>query len=166
VGDHDRSRPHRRIDDLQRGAGVARDPRGPHLAEGGEALGDAVPVGRRAPQAVDADDLAGDGRAAGLSLCTLFFMLFSLPASGGAIGPEFVPAFYHSVARILPGHAALQALKGVVYFEGGGVLGPVLILLAWIVAALLAHLATHLVRRSAPHPPVLGATPQLPAAAR
>jgi hypothetical protein len=104
--------------------------------------------------------------AAGLSLCTLFFMLFSLPASGGAIGPEFVPAFYHWIAQILPSHAALQALKGVVYFEGGGVLGPVLILLAWIAAALLAHLAAHLARRSAPHPPVLGATPELPAAAR
>ncbi|MGH2937269.1 MAG: hypothetical protein ACRDPE_04015 [Solirubrobacterales bacterium] len=101
---------------------------------------------------------------AGLALCTLFFMLFSLPASGGAGGPEFVPAFYHSVATALPSHAAVQALKGVAYFEGGGVLGPVLILLAWITGALAAHLVAHLVRRPAPHPPVIGAMPELPAA--
>jgi hypothetical protein len=102
--------------------------------------------------------------APGLGLCTLFFMLFSLPASGGAVGPEFVPAFYHSIEPALPSHAALQALRGVVYFEGGGVLLPILILLAWIAGALSAHLIAHLVRRPAPHPPVIGETPDLFAA--
>jgi hypothetical protein len=102
--------------------------------------------------------------APGLGLCSLFFMLFSLPASGGAVGPEFVPAFYHSVEPALPSHAALQALRGIVYFEGGGVLGPILILLAWIAGALAAHLIAHLVRRPAPHPPVIGETPDLSAA--
>lgn len=99
--------------------------------------------------------------APGLGLCSLFFMLFSLPASGGAVGPEFVPAFYHSVEPALPSHAALQALRGVVYFDGGGVLVPVLILLAWIAGALAAHLLAHLAGRPAPHPPVIGATPDL-----
>jgi hypothetical protein len=99
--------------------------------------------------------------AIGLSLSTLFFMLFSLPASGGAVGPEFVPSFYHSVEQVLPSHAALQALRGVVYFDGGGVLGPLLILCAWIAGALAAHLIAHLVQRPAPHPPVIGATPEL-----
>jgi hypothetical protein len=102
--------------------------------------------------------------AVGLSLSTLFFMLFSLPASGGAVGPEFVPAFYHAVEQGLPSHAALQALRGVVYFDGGGVTGPVLILCAWVTGALLVHLIAHLARRDAPHPPVIGKAPDLPAA--
>jgi len=99
--------------------------------------------------------------APGLGLCALFFMLFSLPASGGAVGPEFVPTFYHSVAPALPSHAALQALKGVVYFEGGGVLGPLLILLAWVGGALFVHLVARLLRHAAPHPPVIGTLPDL-----
>jgi hypothetical protein len=91
-------------------------------------------------------------------------MLFSLPASGGAVGPEFVPSFYHAVEVALPSHAALQALRGVVYFDGGGVLGPVLILCAWIAGALLLNLGAHLARHAAPHPPVIGRTPDLSAA--
>jgi hypothetical protein len=102
--------------------------------------------------------------AIGLSICSLLFMLFSLPASGGPVSPEFVPDFYHWVAPILPSHAALVALKGVVYFDGGGTAAPILILLAWIAAALLAHLAAHLSRRGAPHPPVIGKLPELPLA--
>jgi hypothetical protein len=102
--------------------------------------------------------------AIGLSLSTLFFMLFSLPASGGAVGPEFVPSFYHAAEQILPSHAALQALRGFVYFDGGGVLGPVLVLCAWVAGALLVHLIAHLARHDAPHPPIIGKTPDLPAA--
>ena len=103
--------------------------------------------------------------AFGLSLSTLFFMLFSLPASGGAVGPEFVPAFYHSIEQILPSHAALQALRGFVYFDGGGVLAPVLILCAWVLGASLVHLIAHLARHRPPHPPVIGKTPEIPTAA-
>lgn len=99
--------------------------------------------------------------APGLGLCTLVFMLFSLPASGGPIGPEFVPDFYRSVAVVLLSHAALVVLKGVVYFDGGGVGVPLLILGAWIAAALLAHLAAHLTRRRSPHPPLIGVPPAI-----
>ncbi len=99
--------------------------------------------------------------APGLALSMLFFMLFSLPASGAAVGYQLVPGFYHAIVPALPSHAALTALRGVVYFDGGGALAPVLILLAWITAALLAHLGAHLAGRDAPHPPLLGARPVL-----
>jgi hypothetical protein len=97
--------------------------------------------------------------APGLALASLVFMLFSLPASGGPIGPQFVPDLYQSVAVVLPSHAALVALRGVVYFDGGGAGPAILVLLAWIAAALAAHLVAHLLGRRAPRPPVLGATP-------
>ncbi|MCW2985429.1 MAG: hypothetical protein JWR63_2999 [Conexibacter sp.] len=92
----------------------------------------------------------------GIGLCVLAMMLFSLPASGGAVGPEFVPDFYRAVAPILPSHAALLALRGTVYFDGGGTTGPILILLAWIASAVVAILAAHVLRRDPPRIPVLG----------
>jgi hypothetical protein len=93
----------------------------------------------------------------GIGLCVLALMLFSLPASGGAVGPEFVPDFYRGVSPVLPSHAALLALRGTVYFGGGGTTGPVLVLLAWIGGAVAAILAAHALRRAAPRLPVLAA---------
>jgi hypothetical protein len=99
--------------------------------------------------------------AAGIGLGFLVFTLFSLPATGGPIGPELVPGFYRSVAPVLPSHAALIALKGVVYFGSAGTLTPILILLAWIAAALLAEAAAHLLRRRPPNVPELGTPLQI-----
>jgi hypothetical protein len=100
----------------------------------------------------------------GIALSSLFLMLFSLPATGGAIGPEFVPGFYRRVAPALPSDAALQALRSTVYFGAAGVSGPIAILLAWAAVALIVQLAAHVLRRDAPTPPVSGA-PLQPAAA-
>jgi hypothetical protein len=91
----------------------------------------------------------------GIGLCVLALMLFSLPASGGAVGPEFVPGFYRDVGPILPSHAALLALRGTVYFGGGGTTGPILVLLAWMGGAVATILAAHGLRRAAPRLPIL-----------
>lgn len=92
----------------------------------------------------------------GIALGALFLMLFSLPATGGAIGPEFVPDFYRGVAPLLPSHAALQALRSTVYFDGDGLWGPITILVAWAAAALLVQIAAHILRTDPPRPPVTG----------
>jgi hypothetical protein len=96
--------------------------------------------------------------APGIGLCVLALMLFSLPASGGAVGPEFVPDFYRVVAPVLPSHAALLALRGTVYFDGGGTTTPILILMAWAGGAVLSILVAHAVRRDPPRMPVLNRT--------
>jgi hypothetical protein len=92
----------------------------------------------------------------GIALSALFLMLFSLPATGGAVGPEFVPDFYRGIAPALPSHAALSALRGTVYFHDGGTTGPIMILVAWAVAALLVQLAAHVLRGDPPRPPASG----------
>jgi hypothetical protein len=92
----------------------------------------------------------------GVALSSLFVMLFSLPATGGAIGPEFVPDFYRSVATILPSHAALIALRGTVYFDDGGTTTALLILTAWAAGAILLQLAAHALRGEPPRPPATG----------
>ncbi|HEV7750884.1 MAG TPA: hypothetical protein VGO71_05045 [Baekduia sp.] len=100
----------------------------------------------------------------GIGLCVLTLMIFSLPASGGAVGPEFVPDFYRDIAPILPSHAALLALRGTVYFHGGGTTAPILVLLAWAAGAVTAIIAAHALRREPPRLPVLGVIsgPDLP----
>lgn len=92
----------------------------------------------------------------GIALSSLFLMLFSLPATGGAVGPEFVPGFYRGIEPALPSHAALSALKGTVYFDGGGTTGPILILCAWAAAALALQFAAHVLPGDPPRPPVSG----------
>lgn len=101
----------------------------------------------------------------GIGLCVVAFMLFSLPASGGAVGPEFVPDFYRDVAPALPSHAGLLALRGTVYFGGGGTTGPILILLAWMAAGTLAIVLAHVMRRGAPRVPAVGHPVAVPEAA-
>jgi hypothetical protein len=95
----------------------------------------------------------------GVGLCVLMLMMFSLPASGGPVGPEFVPDFYRAVAPILPSHAALLALRGTVYFDGGGTAAPIHVLLGWAAAATVAILAAHVLGREPPRLPVLGVRP-------
>jgi hypothetical protein len=92
----------------------------------------------------------------GIALSALFLMLFSLPATGGPIGPEFVPDFYRSIAPALPSHAALSALRGTVYLHNGGTTWPLVILGIWAAAALLVQLAAHVLRGDPPRPPVTG----------
>lgn len=92
----------------------------------------------------------------GIALSAVFLMLFSLPATGGPIGPEFVPDFYRSIAPALPSHAALSALRGTVYFHDGGTTWPLVILGIWAAAALLVQLAAHVLRGDPPRPPVSG----------
>jgi hypothetical protein len=100
----------------------------------------------------------------GVALSALFLMLFSLPATGGAVGPEFVPGFYRGIAPALPSHAALQALRSTVYFGAKGISGPIAILLAWAAAALVVQFAAHMLRKDPPRPPVTG-SPLQPSAA-
>ena len=92
----------------------------------------------------------------GVGLCIPALMIFSLPALSGAVGPEFVRDFYRAVAPVLPSHAALQALRGTVYFDGGGTTAPSVVLLAWAAGALVAIVAAHALRREPPRLPVLG----------
>jgi hypothetical protein len=99
--------------------------------------------------------------ASGIGLGFLALNLFSLPAIGGPLGPEFVPHFYRVVAPALPSYAALTALKGAVYFDDGGTGTPILVLSAWIAGAIIAECAAHLLHRRPPALPVMGTPRQI-----
>jgi hypothetical protein len=62
------------------------------------------------------------------------FIVLSIPTSGGAVAAPMLPPFFQHVHAVMPLANALDALRGVLYFDGAGVFKPVLVLCAWIAA--------------------------------
>ncbi|MER5177248.1 carboxypeptidase regulatory-like domain-containing protein [Streptomyces sp. NPDC002896] len=62
------------------------------------------------------------------------FIVLSIPTSGGAVPAPMLPTFFQYVHAVMPLANAVDALRGVLYFDGAGVLKPVLVLCAWIAA--------------------------------
>lgn len=60
------------------------------------------------------------------------FVLLSIPASGGAIPMQLVPPFFQGLHPFLPLGQTMDAMRGLVYFDGVGVWHGVLVLAAWI----------------------------------
>ncbi|WP_431038750.1 hypothetical protein ACQYWQ_28915 [Streptomyces sp. P6-2-1] len=65
------------------------------------------------------------------------FVLLSIPSSGGAIPYQMVPAFFRALHPVFPLGNIIEALHGIFYFDGRGVLRPTLVLCAWLVLGLL-----------------------------
>ncbi|MET9384228.1 carboxypeptidase regulatory-like domain-containing protein [Streptomyces sp. NPDC002928] len=67
------------------------------------------------------------------------FIVLSIPTSGGVAPAPLLPTFFQYVHAVMPLANAVDALRGELYFDGAGVLKPVLVLCAWIAvgAALL-----------------------------
>ena len=98
--------------------------------------------------------------APGIGVCLLVLAFTALPASGGPLGYQFLPDFYHSFAEGLPSTAGIAALRGAVYFDGASTQGPLLVLAAWSLGGLVLYTVARAVRPAHPHPPVLGVPPR------
>jgi nucleotide-binding universal stress UspA family protein len=69
----------------------------------------------------------------------LAFVVFGIPASGGPSGlAAFGPGFLRALHPALPLGAAASAVRGVVYFDGYGITGPLWALAAWAIAGVAA----------------------------
>jgi hypothetical protein len=77
---------------------------------------------------------------AGLGL----YVVLSVPSSG-LVPVQLLPGFFQALHAVMPLGNAVDALRGVLYFDGAGVLKPVLVLCGWITAgtALLGLDAWH-----------------------
>ena len=77
---------------------------------------------------------------AGLGL----YVVLSVPSSG-LVPVQLLPRFFQGLHAVMPLGNAVDALRGVLYFDGAGVLKPVLVLCGWITAgsALLGLDAWH-----------------------
>jgi hypothetical protein len=67
----------------------------------------------------------------GLPLAALTFLIVGNPSAGASAPTEFLPAFYRAVGPWLPPNADTRVLLGSTYFDAD-VLGPALILAAWV----------------------------------
>ncbi|NPC96645.1 ABC transporter permease [Nocardioides sp. zg-DK7169] len=86
-------------------------------------------------------------------------MLAGVPASGGGLSIYMVPEFFRPLADVLPLPAAVDIARSVVYFDGSGVGGNLLVLAIWgaVGLALNALVVDRWVNRpSAPPPAPMG----------
>ncbi|GAA4239662.1 DUF3533 domain-containing protein [Actinomadura meridiana] len=76
-----------------------------------------------------------------VAMAGVLFIPIGVPASGGPIGPRFIPEWYAAVGEWLPVGAAIDAVRNTVYFDGNAVGGPLLVLALWGVVGLALVLA-------------------------
>ncbi|XVQ13389.1 hypothetical protein ACQP1W_12890 [Spirillospora sp. CA-255316] len=76
------------------------------------------------------------GRA-GIGLAALTLLLLGNPLSGATSAPELLPQPWGEIGQLLPPGAAATLLRSVVYFDGAGSTGPLVVLLSWAVAGLV-----------------------------
>ncbi|MFE5243264.1 MULTISPECIES: carboxypeptidase regulatory-like domain-containing protein [unclassified Streptomyces] len=97
--------------------------------------------------------------AAGMGL----FIVLSIPTSGGVVAAGMLPPFFQHVHAVMPLANAVDALRGVLYFDGAGVPEAVVVLCAWIAAgAALMGLDALLQKRRAPGAYAGGEPPEPP----
>ncbi|MGP4026422.1 hypothetical protein [Actinomadura sp. 3N407] len=92
----------------------------------------------------------GGPPAAGLTV--LLLVPIGVPASGGPIGPLFIPEWYAALGEWLPVSAAINAVRNTVYFDGSALGGPLLVLSLWVAAGLALVLVPKRTRAAAAEP--------------
>jgi hypothetical protein len=63
------------------------------------------------------------------------FIAIGNAASGGAVAPPLLPAFYRFVGRFLPNGATVETIRNAVYFTDHQHLEPILVEAAWITSS-------------------------------
>jgi len=69
---------------------------------------------------------------AGTAVPFLLFLMLGTPAAGLGSAPALLPTPWLELGQLMPPGAVGSALRGTAYFDGAGVLGPVVVLLAWV----------------------------------
>ncbi len=78
------------------------------------------------------------GGMLGFLVVLLLFVPVGISSSGSTLGPRMITPWYASVGRALLPGAGQSAVRNVTYFNGNAVTGPLLILSAWALAAVIA----------------------------
>ncbi|HVY95943.1 MAG TPA: hypothetical protein VHA54_03185 [Solirubrobacterales bacterium] len=76
----------------------------------------------------------------GTGLAILVFVVLGNPASGGPYSAELLPGLWRAVGQLIPTGAATTALRDIAYFPDAPVGGPVLVIVAWLVAGVVVAL--------------------------
>ncbi len=88
----------------------------------------------------------------GIGIAVLLFVVLGNPSAGGAYPAPLLPPFWRAIGPWLPPGAGTSGVRGIVYFGGAGVGGPVLVAVGYAVAGALVLLAVAYGRHERPRP--------------
>jgi hypothetical protein len=77
---------------------------------------------------------------AGTGLAILLFVVLGNPSSGGPFPGPLLPGLWRVVGELIPTGAATTAIRDLAYFPDASILGPLLVLLAWLVGGIAVSL--------------------------
>lgn len=82
----------------------------------------------------------------GIGLTVLIFVVLGNPSAGGAYQTELLPGLWRTVGQWLPNGAGTTALREIIYFDGNGASGPVVLIAVWAVVGAAVALAVTALR--------------------
>ena len=77
----------------------------------------------------------------GIGLTVVIFVILGNPSAGGAYQAPLLPPFWRAISSYLPNGAATDAIRKIAYFDGHGLMHPIVVLLAWVVGGTVLTLA-------------------------
>lgn len=78
--------------------------------------------------------------AAGTLIVMTFIVFLNFPSAGGAIPVDLLPPFWQFLHSFWIGAAGVDTARSILYFDGVGILKPILVLLGWFAVALVGYL--------------------------
>ena len=83
----------------------------------------------------------------------LLFVGLGDPSAGGAYQAQLLPAFWRSIGGLLLNRAGANAVRRIIYFDGVGVTGEVLLVAGYVLVGTVVTLAASSHRRARGGPP-------------
>jgi hypothetical protein len=85
----------------------------------------------------------------GIGLTVVIFVILGNPSAGGAYQAPLLPPFWRAISSYLPNGAGTDAIRKIVYFDGHGLMHPLVVLLAWVIGgAVLTLAASAIIKRA------------------
>ncbi|MGD0455013.1 MAG: DUF3533 domain-containing protein [Solirubrobacteraceae bacterium] len=86
----------------------------------------------------------------GIALTLILFVVLGNPSAGGAYPAPLLPGFWRVIGPALPNGAGVEALRRIVYFSSYGIAGNLILIAAYILAAIaVALVGTSVLNRRA-----------------
>jgi hypothetical protein len=77
----------------------------------------------------------------GIGLTVVIFVILGNPSAGGAYQASLLPPFWRAISSYLPNGAGTNAIRKIVYFDGHGVIHPLVVLVIWVIGGAVLTLA-------------------------
>jgi hypothetical protein len=85
----------------------------------------------------------------GTAFGLIVFLVVGTPASGGGSAPELLPGFWRAVSQLLPPGAAITSMRDIVYFDGHGATGTLVVLAVYAILGAIGAITVYTLRHRA-----------------